>query len=244
MSIDAHCHIDLHPDPSAVLAEAIRADLELVAVTTTPAAFKVSSTFTSIDDGIIPALGMHPEVVGSRPNDIKLFSQYLDQVEWVGEVGLDGSRRFRNSWNAQVDVFERVLRECSIAGGRILSIHSRAASARVLDLLAKYPDSGTPVLHWFSGRISEVADAVALGCYFSMNYQMLQSKTGRALASKVPADRLLTESDAPFATSDASLDLASQLCAAESSLAEICGSEPGEMKSRIRENFQRLTAPD
>lgn len=242
MSIDAHCHIDLHPDPLAAVETAIKAKLLVVAVTTTPAAFKISSTFTAIEKGIIPALGMHPEVVGSRPRDIELFSKYLHRVSWVGEVGLDGSHRFKDSWDVQVRVFERVLRECSDAGGRILSIHSRSATQKVFDLLSRYPDAGTPVLHWFSGRPTEVADGLALGAYFSVNFQMLQSKTGQAVARKVPMDRLLTETDAPFAQNDASCDLAGQVQAAESKLAEIFDCQLDRMKLNISENFRRLTS--
>lgn len=242
MSIDAHCHIDLHSDPKAVVEAAFEADVRVVAVTTTPAAFKVSSTFTDIERGIFPSLGMHPEVVGSRPQDICLFSKYLDRVSWVGEVGLDGSHRFKDFWDVQVQVFERVLRECSDAGGRILSVHSRSATMKVFDLISRYPDAGTPVFHWFSGRPAEVADGLAFGAYFSVNHQMLQSKSGQAIVRKIPIDRLLTESDAPFAKPDASDDLAGQLRATESRLAEILGYQLDQVKSRISDNFLRLTS--
>ncbi len=242
MSIDAHCHIDLHSDPRAVVEAAVEAGVRVVAVTTTPAAFKISATFTDVERGIIPALGMHPEVVGSRPRDMDLFSKYLDQVLWVGEVGLDGSKRFKDSWNAQVKTFERVLRECSDVGGRILSVHSRSAAGYVFDLIARYPNAGTPVFHWFSGPPSEIPDAVALGAYFSANHQMLQSKSGLAIARNIPIDRLLTESDAPFATTDASLDLAGRLFAAESKLAEIFKCKLADIKLKISDNFNRLTS--
>ena len=242
MSIDAHCHIDLHPDPKAVVEAAVKAKLRVVAVTTTPAAFEISSTFTDIENGIIPALGMHPEVVGSRPQDIRLFSKYLNRVSWVGEVGLDGGRRHKGSWNAQVQVFERVLRECTDAGGRILSVHSRSATSKVFELISLYPEAGTPVFHWFSGRPSEVADGLALGSYFSVNHKMLQSKAGQAIARQIPMDRLLTESDAPFAKTDASNDLAEQLRSAEVKLAEIFGCQLDEIKSKICQNFLRLTS--
>jgi TatD DNase family protein len=242
VSVDAHCHIDLHADPMAVVEAAIDAGLRVVAVTTTPAAFKISSSFTNMEKGIIPALGMHPEVVGVRPQDIDLFSKYLDCVSWVGEVGLDGSRRFKDSWNAQVQVFERVLRECSDAGGRILSVHSRSATSKLYELISSYPEAGTPVLHWFSGRPSEVADGLALGAYFSVNYQMLQSKAGAAIVRQIPMNRLLTESDAPFANTDSFDDLAEQIRATESKLAEICGCQLVQMKSSISENFLRLTS--
>lgn len=242
MSIDAHCHIDLHTDPKAAMESAISARVQVVAVTTTPAAFKVSSTFTNTERGIFPALGMHPEVVGSRPQDMALFSRYLDQVAWVGEVGLDGSRRFHSSWDAQVAVFERVLQECSAAGGRILSVHSRSATSKVFDLLSQYPGAGTTVFHWFSGRSSEVAEAIRLGGYFSVNQEMMQSAAGKTIVRRIPMDRLLTESDAPFAKTRGPVDIAGQVRTAELQLAEIFGYQLEGVVAAIDENFRRLTA--
>lgn len=241
MSIDAHCHLDLHANPKAVMEAAIAAKMQVVAVTTTPAAYHVSSTFTDIEHGIIPALGMHPEVVGSRTQDIRLFSKYLDRVSWVGEVGLDGSRRFRHFWEAQVEVFERVLQECSDAGGRILSVHSRLATKKVFELLKKYPHAGTPVLHWFSGHPSEVADGIALGAYFSVNQQMMQSDAGKAIIRQIPRGRILTESDAPFAKPNGAIDLAGQIGGAERQLAEIFECRLDEIQLVVHENFRKLT---
>jgi TatD DNase family protein len=242
MSVDAHCHIDLHPDPQRVVDSAVAAGLRVVAVTTTPAAFKGSSRFTDKSRGVLPALGMHPEVVGTRPKDMSLFTKYLDQVTWVGEIGLDGSHRFRGSWDQQVAVFKQILNDCAEAGGRVLSIHSRAASKRVLELLAENPNAGTPVLHWFSGRTTEVDIALDLGAYFSINKQMLQSKSGIAIAQRVPLDRLLTESDAPFAQCEQGKSLIEQIEGCEQKIAEIFGCSQDTIRNAIAGNFDVLSS--
>lgn len=39
---------------------------------------------------------------------------------------------------------------------------------------------------------------MTLGCYVSINSQILSSDRGRALVSLLPIDRILTESDGPF----------------------------------------------
>lgn len=240
MSVDAHCHIDLHPDPQSVVDMAVAAGLRVVAVTTTPAAFKGSSRFSDKSNGVLPALGMHPEVVGSRPKDISLFNKYLDQVIWVGEVGLDGSQRFRDSWDQQVAVFKQILNDCANAGGRVLSIHSRAASKEVLELLVENPNAGIPVLHWFSGRTTEVDIALDAGAYFSINDQMLRSKSGIAITRRVPLDRLLTESDAPFAQGDQGQSLPERIEGCENKLAEILKCKQETIRDAIDQNFSRL----
>ena len=55
------------------------------------------------------------------------------------------------------------------------------------------------ILHWFSGSNRDLERAVQIGCYFSVNSAMLQNERGRALIKNIPENRLLTESDAPFA---------------------------------------------
>lgn len=239
MSVDAHCHVDLHKDPSSVVQLAVESGLRMVAVTTTPAAFKVSSGFSDIANQIYPALGMHPEVVGSRPKDITLFPRYLEQVSWVGEIGLDGSKRFRSSWDTQLSVFEKVLKDCQIAGGRLLSIHSRSASAEVIEILKRYPTSGIPVLHWFSGPARDLAGALEIGAYFSVNGKMLQSASGRSLVRLIPLDRLLTESDAPFASSSEK-NVLEQIEECEFSLAELLGLERTQVQRIVDTNFDRI----
>jgi TatD DNase family protein len=57
---------------------------------------------------------------------------------------------------------------------------------------------GCPVLHWFTGTAAEARRAVNLGCYFSINAEMLRSPKHRALVAGLPIDRLLTETDGPF----------------------------------------------
>lgn len=54
------------------------------------------------------------------------------------------------------------------------------------------------VLHWFTVSISEARRALDLGCYFSVNVEMLKSTKHRALVESLLIERLLTETDGPF----------------------------------------------
>jgi TatD DNase family protein len=56
----------------------------------------------------------------------------------------------------------------------------------------------TPVMHWFTGTAAEARRAVDLGCYFSINAQMLASAKALRTVQTLPRDRLLTETDGPF----------------------------------------------
>lgn len=145
------------------------------------------------------ALGLHPQLAHQRVTELDLFARLLPQTRYVGEIGLDGSPENRAQWEDQLTVFDRVLRLCADAGGRVLSIHSRRATSAVLDQLEAQPASGTPVLHWFSGTSRELQRAIQLGCWFSVGPAMLASQKGLALTAKMPVDRIITETDGPFA---------------------------------------------
>ena len=51
----------------------------------------------------------------------------------------------------------------------------------------------------FSEDIDLAVDYVALGCLFSVGPAMLGSENGKKLVQRIPPERILTESDGPFA---------------------------------------------
>jgi TatD DNase family protein len=197
--IDFHCHLDLYKDPAAIVAECTARGLYVLSVTTTPSAWKGTSALADSSPRIRTALGLHPQVAHQRERELEGFSRYFHLTSYVGEIGLDGAPEFAPHLAVQKRVFETILRRCETGGGRILSIHSRRAANLVLNELERFPGAGLPVLHWFSGTKKELARAVALGCWFSVGPAMMAGRTGASLVEMMPRDRVLTESDGPFA---------------------------------------------
>jgi TatD DNase family protein len=171
----------------------------VLSVTTTPSAWKGTSALAVDTQRIRTGLGLHPQLAHERQTELASFDSPLHETRYVGEIGLDGSPELRGQWQSQLRVFEHILSKCREAGGKILSLHSRRASSAVMDYLQKYPGAGTPILHWFSGSLSELKRAIALGCWFSVGPAMLENERGRKLVSHMPRHRILTESDGPFA---------------------------------------------
>jgi TatD DNase family protein len=161
--------------------------------------WKGTSALAHDIERIRTALAFHPHLAHERRGELSLFDTFLPETRYVGEIGLDGDPQFRRHWDSQVAVFEHVLTKCRDAGGRIMSLHSRRASSAVRDYIEKFPAAGTPILHWFSGSFRDLDRAINLGCWFSVGPAMLASKNGRALAARMPRERVLTESDGPFA---------------------------------------------
>lgn len=183
----------------AVRDECIKRGVYILSVTTTPSAWRGTSALANNSSRIRTSLGLHPQLAHQRHSELALFDALISETRYVGEIGLDGDPEFKPHWEKQTHVFEHILKKCSQVGGRVMSIHSKRASGPVLDYLEKFPDAGTPILHWFSGSFRDLDRAIELGCWFSIGPAMLEGEKGRTLASRMPHDRVLTESDGPFA---------------------------------------------
>lgn len=197
--MDFHCHLDLYPSAKAVSEEAaLRNDFTWL-VTTSPRAYEATSKVLGHIPRVLITPGLHPELIETRAGELPQLLKQMERVTAVGEVGIDGTYRFKSSLSAQRQVFDAVVLRSSELGGRVLSIHSRGAVKEVLPILLKYPGFGTAVLHWFTGTIAEMNAAYKMGCWFSVGPAAFESAAGRALAAKLPRDRVVPESDGPFA---------------------------------------------
>ncbi|MFA0809451.1 Qat anti-phage system TatD family nuclease QatD [Microbulbifer epialgicus] len=192
-----HCHLDLYPEPFQVAEECRKRGTYVLSVTTTPKAWEGTCRLSQGNDRIRTALGLHPQIAHQRSNELELFDALLPNVKYVGEIGLDGGSGFKEHWDIQLKVFRHILRSVNQSGGRIMTIHSRASAAAVLDELKGI--DGIPILHWFTGTKSQLKRAVDLGCWFSVGPAMLNTKRGGELISLMPKNRVLTETDGPFA---------------------------------------------
>lgn len=99
-------------------------------------------------------------------------------------------------------------------GGRVFSFHAVRGADVVIDMLEEYEllEDNTIIFHWFSGSSAQLKRARDLGCFFSVNAFMLQTKRGREYAKAIPPDRLLIETDLPEETSIDACAEGSQTC--------------------------------
>jgi len=197
--IDLHTHLDLYPDPMKVAEEVNRRNEFTLVMTTSPRAWQATSKHFSQFDNIAVALGLHPEIATEKAGELALLISNIPSVRFIGEIGLDGSQKHTSSITLQKQIFENILKVCAEVGDRILSIHSRAAVSEVISLLSAYPTVGKPVLHWFSGSQKELRQAIDLGCWFSVGPSMVNYNSGKTLVANMPRDKIVPESDGPFA---------------------------------------------
>lgn len=214
----------------------------VLAVTTTPKAWQGNKRLVGSRKRVRLGLGLHPEVVAERHLEVPLFEHLLPEADYVGEIGLDGGPHMKGSYALQETVLHRILDGCAAVGGRIMSIHSRRAAKGVLDALQGQPNAGTGILHWFSGTNRELDRAVALGCWFSVGPLMLASNKGRQLVELMPKDRILTETDAPFAQTNGIPLMPWDVESAYEPLSHIWGCDVDEVPLQIKANLRDLNA--
>jgi TatD DNase family protein len=242
--VDFHCHLDLYPDHATTVAECEKDGVFTLAVTTTPRAWPRNYELTSGLRRVRAALGLHPQLVEERASEIAIFEKYLSQARYVGEVGLDAGPRFYKSLDLQKQVFERVLRACAQQGGKILTVHSVRAAKAVLDMVEVHLPSASRrvVLHWFTGSQAEARRAVELGCYFSVNTEMLRNERHRAMVAALPLNRLLTETDGPFTQHEGRTARPRDVYAVVETLARLRNTSTTHVVAAIRSNLRVLVS--
>lgn len=196
MIIDTHCHFDMMPQPEAYIRESEAKGNIVIGMTNLPFHFAIGAPHVRGFKRIRLALGLHPLLAAENSKETAEFKNYVDQTSYIGEIGLDFSREGMATKDDQISVLREIL--ATLRGKKkIISVHSRRAERELLDLLIEY-DIENVVFHWYTGPIELIPAILERGYYFSVNEAMCQSKNGRAILDRIPSDRILTETDAPF----------------------------------------------
>lgn len=240
--VDFHCHLDLYPDFENVILECERDQIYTLTVTTTPKAWPRNRALTANMRFVRAGLGLHPQLVAERSLEISLWEEYFSEAKYIGEVGLDAGPQYFRSLGLQTEVFTKVLRACNEQGGKVLTVHSFRAAKQVLDLIEANlaADRAFVVLHWFTGTKSEARRALELGCYFSINAEMIRSERHRELVGFLPADRILTETDGPFTRRGGRPSRPSDVAATVQELSALRKATPEALAETILGNLRRV----
>lgn len=191
---DTHFHLDLQKDRVAAIREIEEHQIYTIAVTNLPDLYRkeyceIASKYIRL------ALGFHPELLHQYKGQIPLMWEFLPEVRYIGEVGLDFVDTTYKS--EQIAFFSELIERCRFDRDKIITIHSRRAVRQVLRIIGNNYRF-KPILHWFTGSNDEILEAVDAGFYFSINGAMMTSKRFIALLPLIPKERLLLETDSPF----------------------------------------------
>lgn len=202
--VDAHCHLDEFEDLEQVLCRAWLKGLQVImTVAAEPRAFGPSLEIASKDPRIFVSLGIHPHYAKEANKEalsrLKSLAASSSKVRAIGETGLDFYRNLSPK-DRQESIFRSHI-ELAHNLDLPLVIHCRDAFEEVLKILdaEAIPRRGV-MIHCFSGGLAEAEEFLKRGFILSFagNLTYPHAERLREVASMVPEDRVLLETDAPF----------------------------------------------
>jgi TatD DNase family protein len=201
--IDSHTHLDLCEPPDAELvAGAVAAGVErILTVGTTGASCRAALQAAEAFPQVYAAVGRHPnETTGFDDADLAELKALAAHPRCVaiGETGLDYYREHAPRADQQRAFAAHI--ELARETGKPLTIHTRAAEEDTLAMLEDRAGGVRVILHCFTmtGRLERCLAHPDWWISFAGNLTYPKAAPLRDAALRVPASRLLVETDAPF----------------------------------------------
>ena len=244
--IDTHAHLDAFEDAAEVLERARAAGVDrVITVGTSVDSCRASLDLCERESGVFAALGLHPHESGSVGDaELQELQELLGhpKVVAVGETGLDYYRDLAPR-DRQAEAF-RAQAELAVALAKPLVVHTRAADGDKLEVLRELPESQPVVLHCFSSP-ALLEPALERGWYVSFAGNATYSKAPelRWAAARVPAERLLAETDAPYLAPQpvrGKRNEPAHVMHTLAALAEARGDDVADLEARIEANAAGL----
>ena len=205
MLVDSHCHLDFSD-----LAENLSSVLDLMRSNDVAGAVCIVVTLEELPRvlslaethrHIFASVGVHPETTDIKEPmvaELVRLAQH-SKVVAIGETGLDyywhkdqpewQRERFRTHIRAAIEV------------GKPLVVHNREATADTLRIMAEEGAGQVGgILHCFTETWAVAEEALALGFHISISgiVTFKNALIVKDVASRVPLDRLLIETDSPY----------------------------------------------
>jgi TatD DNase family protein len=201
--IDSHTHLEFCEPPNAELVKAATdaGVTRLLTVGTTSATCRQALQAAEDFPQVYAAIGRHPnEATGFDDADLAELQALAahERCVAIGETGLDYYRDYapqadqERAFSAQIELARET--------GKPLVIHARGADFDALRMLSDRAQGVKVILHCFTmaARLDECLAHEDWWISFAGNVTYPKSSELRTAALRVPANRLLVETDAPF----------------------------------------------
>ena len=200
--VDTHIHLEeVEGDLEVTLAEARAAGVtDLIAVGVDVVTSRQVVEWSESKPGVWAAVGHHP--LNQVGPDLTLLRELAarPRVVAIGEVGLDHADEHRGPHDAQEEWFHGCC-ELALELGLPVCVHTRESTQAVYDALRAHPGL-TGVMHYWVLDWEWARRFLEIGFFISFSGVLTRSSREalREVARRVPVDRLLLETDAPWGT--------------------------------------------
>ena len=205
MLVDTHAHLvaeQFDADRDVVIeraaAEGVR---QIICIGTTLDSSRRSVELASRHDGVFASVGIHPNhVAEAAPDDWNTIVDLAKSAVALGETGLD--RYWKDTpFDQQLEWFDSHLRLMHKTGQPIV-IHMRDCLDDMLAALRDAHRRGplVGVMHSYTGDLAAAQECIAMGLHISFAGMITYKKSTelRDVAAKLPADKILVETDSPY----------------------------------------------
>ena len=208
---DTHTHANFNAfknDSQEVIERALKNGVWLVNVgsqaSTSKRAVEMAQNYQK---GVYAAVGLHPSHLEDEDFDEKFYLDLAknEKTVAIGECGLDYFRMKNEELrikNLQKEVFIKHI-ELAKKVNKPLIIHCRDSHEDLIKILnSKFSILNSPagVMHFFTGNYEQAKQYIDLGFYISFSGVITFASEYEELVRKLPLDKILIETDAPYAT--------------------------------------------
>jgi TatD DNase family protein len=254
MLADSHCHLNykgLAEDQPAILARAReRGVTAMLNIATRESEWDAVIATAEREADVWATVGIHPHEADAHPHidTAKLIERAQHpRVVGIGESGLDYYYDHSDRERQQAS-FRAHIAACRETGLPLV-VHTRDAEADTAAILAEEMGKGAypGVIHCFTASGDFADKALALGFYISIS-GIVTFKSARdlqATVARLPLDRLLVETDAPFLAPVPHRGKTGEpafVADTAKFLAELRGESVETLTQATAENFHRLFA--
>jgi len=243
--IDSHCHLDF-PKFNRDREETILRAREAGVVGMINSGISLKGNRISLElagkhEDIHATLGLSPDI--GREGSDKEITDLIDQIEanaekavGIGEAGLDFQDcKTNEERERQTASFKRVI-ELAKDLDKPLVVHARLAEAEVLKLVREV---NTVIYHCYSGSVETMREIVDKGYYISLATLVCFSEHHQTLATEVPLENLLLETDSPFLSSRKGRNEPAFIMDSIPVIAQLRDTEPAEIAKSATENARK-----
>jgi TatD DNase family protein len=203
--IDSHTHLDRGPAPEAELVAGARAVgvTRILTIGMDPASCRAALAAADAFPEVFAAVGRHPNSAAGFDDAARAELEALAAHPGCRAIGESGLDYFRDGAprEDQARAFSAHI-ELARTTGKPLVVHTRAAEDDTLDALAREAAGVRVILHCFSmpDHLEECLLQPDWTFSFAGNVTYPKSERLAEAAVRVPLDRLLVETDAPYLT--------------------------------------------
>lgn len=249
MIADSHCHLENNDDLEDVIKRAKDAGVRYML----DAGANIDNLNCHLDicerfDGVYTAVGVHPhqakDLMDVAADDI-IKAADDSKIKAIGEAGLDYFYDF-SPRDLQIECFKKNILAAQVTQ-KPLIIHNRESDADMIEILQKEfaVKNFKAVIHCYSSSWELARVALDLGFYVSASgiITFASADELRRNFAKIPFDRLLVETDAPYLApvpKRGKVNEPANVVFTVKKLAEIMGVGFEEMAAVTTQNFMRL----